>query len=255
MKHVGLSLCALLMCALVVLAQDDAEKTPGKKAPAKAEKTVKKTEAKAPAGPLGTIKGKVSYGIGFNVGGSLTRDGLEIDLDLFIQGIKDALGEKDSKITQAEIREAFNAMAKELQAKKEAEEAKAGEVNQAAADKFLAENKTKEGVTTTKSGLQYEILKKGTGAKPKASDSVKVHYHGTLLDGTVFDSSVDRKMPATFGVGQVIKGWVEGLQLMPVGSKWKLFIPPDLAYGTRGSGAKIGANSALIFEVELLEIQ
>lgn len=253
MRHVGLTLIALLGCSLVIHAQDDVKKTEVKKSEVK--KTEKKAETKAPAGPLGTVKGKVSYGIGFNVGGSLSRDGLEVDIDLFIQGLKDALGEKDSKVSQAEIRAAFQAMSKELQAKKEAEAAKAGEVNQKAADDFLAKNGKAEGVKTTKSGLQYKVIKAGTGPKPKATDSVEVHYHGTLLDGTVFDSSVERKTPATFGVSQVIKGWVEGLQLMPVGSKWKLFIPPNLAYGTRGSGPKIGANSALIFEVELLSIK
>ncbi|WP_297099348.1 FKBP-type peptidyl-prolyl cis-trans isomerase [uncultured Draconibacterium sp.] len=121
-------------------------------------------------------------------------------------------------------------------------------------NKFLEENKAREGVTTTESGLQYEVLTEGTGAKPTATDRVRVHYHGTLIDGTVFDSSVDRGEPAVFGVNQVIPGWTEALQLMPVGSKWKVFIPSDLAYGPRGAGADIGPNSALIFEVELLEI-
>ena len=121
-------------------------------------------------------------------------------------------------------------------------------------NKFLEENKAREGVTTTESGLQYEVLTEGTGEKPGATDKVRVHYHGTLIDGTVFDSSVDRGEPAVFGVNQVIPGWTEALQLMPVGSKWKVFIPSDLAYGPRGAGADIGPNAALIFEVELLEI-
>ena len=121
-------------------------------------------------------------------------------------------------------------------------------------NKFLEENKVKEGVTTTESGLQYEIIIVGEGTIPTADSKVRVHYHGTLLDGTVFDSSVDRGEPATFGVNQVIKGWTEALQLMPVGSKWKLVIPSALAYGDRGAGGDIGPNSTLIFEVELLEI-
>lgn len=121
-------------------------------------------------------------------------------------------------------------------------------------NKFLEENKAREGVTTTESGLQYEVLTEGTGEKPTATDKVRVHYHGTLIDGTVFDSSVDRGEPAVFGVNQVIPGWTEALQLMPAGSKWKVFIPSDLAYGPRGAGADIGPNAALVFEVELLEI-
>ncbi|WP_297092611.1 FKBP-type peptidyl-prolyl cis-trans isomerase [uncultured Draconibacterium sp.] len=121
-------------------------------------------------------------------------------------------------------------------------------------NQFLEENKAREGVVTTESGLQYEVLTEGTGEKPGATDKVRVHYHGTLIDGTVFDSSVDRGEPAVFGVNQVISGWTEALQLMPVGSKWKVFIPSELAYGPRGAGGDIGPNSALIFEVELLEI-
>jgi len=121
-------------------------------------------------------------------------------------------------------------------------------------NKFLEENKGREGITVTESGLQYEVLTEGTGAKPTAADQVRVHYHGTLIDGTVFDSSVDRGEPAVFGVGQVIPGWTEALQLMPIGSKWKVYLPSNIAYGERGAGGDIGPNSALIFEVELLEI-
>lgn len=128
------------------------------------------------------------------------------------------------------------------------------EVNLKAGEEFLAINKNRPGVVTLPSGLQYEILKEGNGSKPKATDQVKCHYHGTLIDGTVFDSSVERGQPATFGVNQVIPGWVEALQLMPVGSKWKLFIPSNLAYGKAGAGQSIEPNSTLIFEVEILDI-
>jgi FKBP-type peptidyl-prolyl cis-trans isomerase len=131
---------------------------------------------------------------------------------------------------------------------------KEGQSNLEAGNAFLEENKSREGVNTTASGMQYEVITEGTGPKPSAEDRVRVHYHGTLIDGTVFDSSVDRGEPAVFGVGQVIPGWTEALQLMPVGSKWKIYLPSDLAYGERGAGADIGPNTTLIFEVELLEI-
>ncbi len=143
---------------------------------------------------------------------------------------------------------------KKVQDKHALESNKQAQENKAKGDAFLEENAKKDGVTALPSGLQYEVLVKGNGAKPTAKDKVKVHYHGTLLDGTVFDSSVERGEPATFGVSQVIKGWTEALQLMPVGSKWKLFIPADLAYGSRGSG-KIGPMEMLIFEVELIDIE
>jgi FKBP-type peptidyl-prolyl cis-trans isomerase len=131
---------------------------------------------------------------------------------------------------------------------------KEGQLNLEAGNAFLEENKGREGVKTTASGLQYEVITEGTGPIPSAEDRVRVHYHGTLIDGTVFDSSVERGEPAVFGVGQVIPGWTEALQLMPVGSKWKIYVPSELAYGERGAGADIGPNTTLIFEVELLEI-
>jgi FKBP-type peptidyl-prolyl cis-trans isomerase len=131
---------------------------------------------------------------------------------------------------------------------------KEGQLNLETGNAFLEENKSREGVNTTASGLQYEVISEGDGPKPSADDRVRVHYHGTLIDGTVFDSSVERGEPAVFGVGQVIPGWTEALQLMPVGSKWKIYVPSNLAYGERGAGADIGPNTTLIFEVELLEI-
>lgn len=252
MKHLGLALVAVLSSVLVLQAQDDDAKDEAKKTDTKKEvktetKSEVKTEKTEAKEEFGTNKEKASYGIGHNVASSLAGDGIEVDLDLFIQGFKDAQAGKESKVSRTALRAAFNAMAQEARAA-------ALKKNQDAADKFLAENGKKEGITTTESGLQYEVVTEGKGPKPTADDRVEVHYHGTLLDGTVFDSSVQRDMPATFGVTQVIKGWVEGLQLMPVGSKWKLYIPPNLAYGERGSPPKIGPNSALIFEVTLLKI-
>jgi FKBP-type peptidyl-prolyl cis-trans isomerase FklB len=202
-----------------------------------------------------TVIEKVSYGIGLNIGKNFKKDGIDVDLDLLVKGVKDALAGSKPLCSDAEIREAMTAIQKELQAK-QAERAKgAGEKNKKEGEEYLAENKKKEGVKTTKSGLQYKVLKAGTGKTPKASDTVVTHYKGTLIDGTVFDSSYDRGEPATFPVGRVIKGWTEALQLMTVGSKWQLFIPSELAYGADGAGDDIGPNAVLIFEIELVAIK
>ncbi len=193
---------------------------------------------------------KVSYFIGTNMGGQLKSQGIDVDIKALTEGIADAISGKESKYSQEEISAAMQAFETKMQADSAK---KAGEAKDAG-EKFLAENGKREGVTTTASGLQYEVLKAAEGAKPQATDQVKVHYHGTLVDGKVFDSSVERGEPVTFPVQGVIKGWVEALQLMPVGSKWKLFIPSELAYGKQGAGADIGPDAALVFEVELLEI-
>jgi FKBP-type peptidyl-prolyl cis-trans isomerase len=220
-------------------------------------------EPAAPAGePAAAAPGpvemnKVSYFIGTNIGGQMKSQGIKIDLVELAAGLKDALEGAKPKYPQEQLASAMQAFEAEMQAKAQvmqAQEAKKFEAAKAEGEKFLAENKKREGVTTTSSGLQYEVIKKADGAKPAATDQVKVHYHGTLVDGKVFDSSVDRGEPVTFPVQGVIKGWVEALQLMPVGSKWKLFIPSDLAYGKQGAGADIGPDSALVFEVELIEI-
>ncbi len=193
---------------------------------------------------------KVSYFIGTNMGGQLKGQGIDVDIQALTEGIADAIAGKPSKYSQEEISAAMQAFEGKMQADAE----KKAEESKEAGEKFLADNGKRDGVVTTASGLQYEVLKAGEGAKPQATDQVKVHYHGTLVDGKVFDSSVERGEPVTFPVQGVIKGWVEALQLMPVGSKWKLFIPSDLAYGKQGAGADIGPDSALVFEVELLEI-
>ncbi len=219
--------------------------------PAAAEKGDPPTAAPS---AFSSQKDKVGYAIGTNIGKSLKRDGLELNLEALFSGLKDAFAGEKSKMTAAEMQATLSKLQEEMQAKASEGDAKAGEENLKAGKEFLAKNGKRPEVTTTASGLQYEVLKKGDGAKPTASDKVKVHYHGTLVNGTVFDSSVDRKEPASFPVGGVIKGWVEALQLMPVGSKWKLAIPSDLAYGAQGPG-DIGANSTLIFEVELLAIE
>jgi len=194
---------------------------------------------------------KLSYALGVNLGGQVLQTKIQIaDYQSFAKGIQAVLEGKEPEVTYTECQKVLSDYFTKLQeeeTKKFAEVKKSGE-------EFLASNAKRTEVKTTVSGLQYEILTEGKGAKPKAEDVVRVHYHGTLADGTVFDSSVKRGQPAEFGVNQVIQGWVEALQLMPVGSKWKLFIPSELAYGQHGAGDIIKPHSALVFEVELLDI-
>jgi FKBP-type peptidyl-prolyl cis-trans isomerase FklB len=205
---------------------------------------------------LTSTKQKASYAIGMNWGTGLHRQGIDVDSAALIQGMKDALAGGKTLLTEDEARAALMQLQKEIQEKQQAKAAAEGEANKKEGDAFLAANKTKEGVVTLPSGLQYKILKEGNGPKPTASDSVVCNYKGTLINGTEFDSSYKRGEPATFPVTGVIKGWTEALQLMPVGSKWQLFIPPDLAYGPRGTpGGPIGPNATLIFEVELISIK
>lgn len=191
---------------------------------------------------------KVSYALGLNIGRNLLDAGItDINTQDFLLAMKTILAKEDQKMTNVEAQQVLNEFFADLQAKQAQTQAKEGA-------EFLAQNAKRPEITTLPSGLQYQIIKSGTGPKPTANQKVNCHYHGTLIDGTVFDSSVQRGEPATFGVNQVIKGWVEALQLMPVGSKWKLYIPYDLAYGEQGAGQQIKPYSALIFEVELLSI-
>jgi len=202
-----------------------------------------------------TDKDKQSYAIGENIGHSLKSDGLDVDPNIVAQGLKDAMTGAKSQMSDAEMQDAMSKLRAQVIAHKQEEMQRAGEANKKAGEQFLAANKAKEGVVTLPSGLQYKVLKEGTGPKPAASDTVVCNYRGTLIDGTEFDSSYKRGEPATFSVNQVIKGWTEALQLMPVGSKWQLYIPPDLAYGSNGAGNAIGPDSTLVFEVELLSIK
>jgi FKBP-type peptidyl-prolyl cis-trans isomerase len=205
---------------------------------------------------LTTTKQKASYAIGMNLGGGLHRQNVDVDSAALIQGMKDALAGGKTLLTDEEARAALMQLQKDMQEKMQAKAAAEGDANKKEGDAFLAANKTKEGVVTLPSGLQYKILTPGSGPKPTASDSVVCNYKGTLINGTEFDSSYKRGEPATFPVTGVIKGWTEALQLMPVGSKWQLFIPPDLAYGPRGTpGGPIGPNATLTFEVELISIK
>jgi len=194
-----------------------------------------------------TIKDKASYGLGMSIGESLLKDGLHtLDLDIFLQGVKDRVA-GTSKIPVEESQKALQLYYSEMQNAKSSQNIEQGL-------QFMEANGKKDGITTLASGMQYEVMTAGDGPKPAATDKVTTHYHGTLVDGTVFDSSVQRGQPASFPVNGVIQGWVEALQLMGTGSKWRLFIPPNLAYGEQGSPPVIGPNATLIFEVELISI-
>jgi FKBP-type peptidyl-prolyl cis-trans isomerase FklB len=195
-------------------------------------------------------KDKVSYSIGMQIGFNLSRQNVQVNADVLSAGIKDAIAGKP-QLTPDQVKEIMAAFEKDMEQKQKA----AGEKNAAEGTKFLEENKKKEGVKATASGLQYKAIKEGAGAQPKATDTVTVNYRGTTISGTEFDSSYKRGQPATFPLNGVIKGWTEALQLMKVGSKYQLFIPPTLAYGERAVGPEIPPNSTLIFEVELLDVK
>ncbi len=250
----------LLAAGMLLLGNAHAQQTPAAKpqpAPAAksqnapATKTPGKAATEQPAAPLTTLKDRFSYALGMNLGTNLHLQSVEVNPDMLAQGMKDALAGGATRLTTEEAQAALTEVQTDLHKKQQAKT----EANKTEGEAFLAANKAKEGVVTLPSGLQYKILQAGTGPKPAASDSVVCNYRGTLIDGTEFDSSYKRGQPTTFPVSGVIKGWTEALQLMPVGSKWQLFVPSDLAYGARGAGANIGPNSTLIFEVELLSIQ
>ena len=204
---------------------------------------------------LKTDKEKVSYAIGLSIGKSMKKDSVDVDTAILARGVRDALTGGKTLLTDDEAKAAMMSLQAGLRKKQEAMLGVLGETNKHEGDAFLAANKTQDGVTTLPDGLQYKILRAGDGPRPTPNDSVVCNYRGTLLNNKEFDSSYKRGQPATFPVSGVIKGWTEALQLMPVGSKWQLFVPPDLAYGQKGAGAEIGPNSTLIFEVELISIQ
>ena len=197
-----------------------------------------------------TQEQKTSYALGANIGENFKTTGIELIYDFFLQGVQDGMN-GTNKLSQNEMQAIFNQLNEELQKRQLAEV----EVEKEKGRAFLAENGKKEGVVTTSSGLQYKVITMGTGAKPTATDKVRVHYHGTTLDGEVFDSSVQRGETIAFPLNQVIKGWTEGLQLMPIGSKFIFYIPSDFAYGDRGAGPSIKPGATLIFEVELFGIE
>ena len=210
--------------------------------------------AQEPGANLDTPQKKLSYAMGLDLAHSLKQADTEMDVKLLIMGLEDGFSGKP-KLSPEEVSQVKQDFVKQRQTAQMEKMKTAGAKNQKEGDAFLAANKSKPGVKTTSSGLQYKVLTEGKGAAPKASDKVKVHYRGTLLDGTEFDSSYSRNQPAVFPLNGVIPGWTEGLQLMKVGGKSQLFVPAKLAYGKQGAGNKIGPDSTLIFEVELLEIQ
>ena len=211
--------------------------------------------AKPKAVALTTQQDKISYAIGMNMAKTLQRQSVDVEPDVVAKGLKDVLTGSKPLLSDDEAMATLTTLQNDMRAKQQEKAQQLGASNKKEGEDFLAANKSKEGVVALPSGLQYKILKEGSGPKPSATDTVVCNYRGTLINGTEFDSSYKRGEAATFPVSGVIKGWTEALQLMPVGSKWQLFIPSDLAYGQRGAGADIGPNATLIFEVELLSIQ
>lgn len=198
---------------------------------------------------------KLSYALGIGIGSQLAGMGAKgLNIDDFAQAVKDVISGTPLKVNNAEAQSLVQAFFQEQEDKQRAAAAEAGKVAKAAGESFLADNAKKEGVVVLPSGLQYQVLKEGNGKKPSATDQVKCHYEGTLIDGTIFDSSYQRNEPATFGLNQVIAGWTEGVQLMSEGAKYRFFIPYNLAYGERGAGAQIPPFAALVFDVELLKV-
>ena len=250
-----------LLAAGMMLGNVQAQQAPATKpatAPAAKTSTAAKphtaTTAKAPL-VLSTQKAKLSYALGMNIGAGVKSQPVDIDPDILARGMKDAMTGAKPLLTEDEAKAVLTQAQNELRQQQQAKTKQEGEANKKEGEAFLAANKTKEAVVTLPDGLQYKILTAGAGPKPTATDSVVCNYRGTLVNGTEFDSSYKRGQPVTFPVNGVIKGWQEALPLMPVGSKWQLFVPSDLAYGDHAMSADLGPNSTLIFEVELLSIK
>jgi FKBP-type peptidyl-prolyl cis-trans isomerase FklB len=255
------STATVLVAGIVLLGGAAAQQTPATSTPKTGQSTATTTHRRtttAAAKPkplvLATAKDKQSYAIGLNVGKSLHRDDIDVDPKIVLQGLQDAMSDGKLLLTDDQIKTVMTDLQSQVRQKQEAKKQAMAENNKKDGAAFLAANATKPGVVTLPSGLQYKVLTPGTGPKPAATDSVVCNYRGTLLDNTEFDSSYKRGQPMTFPVSGVIKGWTEALQLMPVGSKWQLFVPSDLAYGERAQGPG-GPNATLVFEVELMSIQ
>ena len=273
MQKLFITAVSLLTAGMMLLGNALAQQTPAAKAQqppaAKAQPAPPAGAQKAPAAKTGpatkprtqsvltlkTQKDKLSYALGMNLGSNLHKEKVEVDPAIVLRGLKDALAAGKMLLTEDEARATLTQLQTEVRSKQQEKMKVAGELNKKEGVEFPAANKSKEGVVILPSGLQYKILTEGTGPKPTASDTVVCNYRGTLISGAEFDSSYKRGQPASFPVNGVIKGWTEALQLMPVGSKWQLFVPAELGYGDRGAGADIGPGATLIFEVELLSIQ
>jgi FKBP-type peptidyl-prolyl cis-trans isomerase len=268
-----ITIASLLTAGMMLLGNALAQQTPAanpQQSPAaKAQPAPSAGAQKAPAAKTGsatkprtpsvltlkTQKDKVSYALGMNLGTNLHKETVEVDPAIVLRGLKDSLASGKTLLTEDEARTVLTQLQTEVRGKQQEKMKVAGETNKKEGVEFLTANKSKEGVVMLPSGLQYKILTAGTGPKPTASDTVVCNYRGALISGAEFDSSYKRGQPASFPVNGVIKGWTEALQLMPVGSKWQLFVPAELGYGDRGAGADIGPGATLIFEVELLSIQ
>jgi FKBP-type peptidyl-prolyl cis-trans isomerase FklB len=261
MRKLSVPAAATLTVGILMLGNLVAQQTPAattKPAPAKTSTAAKPASAaaKTPAPlTLTTQKDKVSYAIGMNIGESMKKDSLDINPDILARGMKDAMSGGKLLLTDEQVKQVMAELRTQVTQRKEAEAKQISDANKQAGQQFLAANKSKPGVVALPSGLQYKILKEGTGPKPTATDTVVCNYRGTLINGTEFDSSYKGGQPATFPVDKVIKGWTEALQLMPVGSKWEVYVPSDMAYGERSPGPEIGPNSTLIFEIDLMSIQ
>ncbi|MGC1226106.1 MAG: FKBP-type peptidyl-prolyl cis-trans isomerase [Candidatus Sulfotelmatobacter sp.] len=255
-------LASVVLASGNILAQQNAAPTTSNSAPStttskpKTSTTKRSTGARSAAPlTLKTDKEKFSYALGMRMGANLKKQNVPVEPAILERGLKDAMAGGKTLLTEEQAQTALMQVQNDLRKKQQEKMQAEGAENKQQGAAFLAENKSKEGVKTLPSGLDYKILKEGTGPKPTAGDTVECNYRGTLIDGKEFDSSAKHGGPATFPVGGVIKGWTEALQMMPVGSKWQLFIPPDLAYGDRGAGPDIGPDSTLIFEVELVSIK
>lgn len=259
LKSLSLAVPILAAGLLVGSAIAQQPATPQSSAPAKSAPAAQSPTAPAASSPaipgLPTQKDRLSYAIGMNIGAGMHKDNLDIDPDVLLRGLKDGMSGGKTLMTDEQARDEITQLRTQMMAKMQAKQQQESEENKKQGDAFLAANKTKPGVVALPSGLQYKILTAGTGPKPTATDSVKCNYKGTLINGTEFDASEKHGGPATFPVNGVIKGWTEALQLMPVGSKWELYVPADLAYGARGAPPDIGPNATLIFQVELLSIE
>ena len=247
---------SIALVATTIAAQDP--KTPASAQPKPSASGTQQPDLDPPSAPAATmdpeLKSKASYVIGMTYGKNLQSQELDLDADQLVQGLRDALAGAESKVPEAEAEAVMGRFQEIYLAMIDAKVKSLASKNQAEGQAFLAQNKQKSGVTTTASGLQIQMTQPGTGASPKATDTVKVNYRGMLLDGTVFDSSYERNEPTSFPLNRVIPAWTEGLQLMKVGGKARLFVPPALGYGETGSGDQIGPNAVLVFDVELLEI-